>query len=301
MKRSTILLLAAGLSACAPWGSERPPAPAPEIRFTVGSPYQTGGVWQYPQAAFSGTFTGLATVMPDRTGLTADGETFDQTALTAGHRTLQLPAVVRVTTLDTGREVLVRLNDRGPENPARLISLSKRAAELLAMTGDGARVRVQVVEDQSRLLAVSLQGGAPDLTVASAPRGEVQTETLALPEGATQEASVRQAAARAAPAVASAGTAVDVVPLRLPEQVVQGYPGPGELYIALGTFSSAGAASIAANRLGWLGARVTTSFTTPRERAYRVRIGPLYDVPSADATLQRALSAGVPDAAIIVE
>jgi rare lipoprotein A len=77
---------------------------------------------------------------------TASGEPFDMRALTAAHRTLPLGTRVRVTSLENGRSVVVRLTDRGPYVPGRLIDLSYAAGRALGMVGQGlARVRVEPV------------------------------------------------------------------------------------------------------------------------------------------------------------
>ncbi len=78
---------------------------------------------------------------------TASGETFDPAKLTAAHRTLPFGTRVRVTSLRNGRAVVVRINDRGPHVPGRLIDLSRAAARRLGMLQRGTvRVRLQVVE-----------------------------------------------------------------------------------------------------------------------------------------------------------
>jgi len=77
-------------------------------------------------------------------GRTATGETYDMNAMTGAHPTLPLPAWVRVTNLENGRSVVVRLNDRGPFARGRIIDLSRAAAEQLDMIRTGtARVEVQ--------------------------------------------------------------------------------------------------------------------------------------------------------------
>lgn len=77
---------------------------------------------------------------------TASGERFDMNALTAAHRSLPLDTLVRVTNLENGRAVVVRINDRGPYHRGRIIDLSAKAARLLDMREDGvARVRLDVV------------------------------------------------------------------------------------------------------------------------------------------------------------
>jgi rare lipoprotein A len=70
-------------------------------------------------------------------GPTASGERFDQEKLTAAHRTLPFGTLVRVTNLKNDREVTVRINDRGPYGEGRIIDLSRAAARLLDMLGDG--------------------------------------------------------------------------------------------------------------------------------------------------------------------
>jgi rare lipoprotein A len=77
---------------------------------------------------------------------TANGEQFDKTALTAAHRTLPFNTRVRVVRLDSGRSVIVRINDRGPFKPGRIIDLSDAAASIIGMKGQGlARVRLEVL------------------------------------------------------------------------------------------------------------------------------------------------------------
>ncbi|HEX5796693.1 MAG TPA: septal ring lytic transglycosylase RlpA family protein, partial [Geminicoccaceae bacterium] len=68
---------------------------------------------------------------------TANGETYDMHALTAAHPTLQLPSVVRVTNLANGRSLRLRVNDRGPFDHDRLITLSQAAARALGFEEQG--------------------------------------------------------------------------------------------------------------------------------------------------------------------
>lgn len=137
-------MLLAGLSACS-----RPGAPDPLD--------ETGRASSAPIAAPSPGYaleprqvrseqTGLASWYGEafQGRLTASGEIFDQHALTAAHRSLPLRSLARVTRLDTGQSVLVRINDRGPFVEGRIIDLSRAAAEDLGFIDDGlARVRVE--------------------------------------------------------------------------------------------------------------------------------------------------------------
>lgn len=79
---------------------------------------------------------------------TATGERYNRSALTAAHPTLPMNSRVRVTNLENGRSVVVRINDRGPYNEGRIIDLSQRAAEMLGMKRRGvATVRIDPVAD----------------------------------------------------------------------------------------------------------------------------------------------------------
>ncbi len=75
--------------------------------------------------------------------LTANGERYDSGALTAAHRTLPLGSHVRVTSLATGKSVVVRINDRGPYVKGRIIDLSYAAAEALGLP-EARSMRVQI-------------------------------------------------------------------------------------------------------------------------------------------------------------
>ncbi len=87
--------------------------------------------------------------------LTASGEVFDENKLTAAHRTLPLITWARVTNLENGRSIAVRVNDRGPYIDGRVIDLSTRAAEELGMTAQGlARVEIEVLPEQTASSAV---------------------------------------------------------------------------------------------------------------------------------------------------
>jgi rare lipoprotein A len=78
---------------------------------------------------------------------TASGEIFTQTGLTAAHRWLPFGTIVKVTNLENGKSILVKINDRGPFVPNRIIDLSKMASQKLGFYNKGiAKVRIEVVE-----------------------------------------------------------------------------------------------------------------------------------------------------------
>ena len=78
---------------------------------------------------------------------TASGETYNKRAMTAAHRTLSFDTTVKVTNVENGRSVKVRINDRGPHIEGRIIDLSGAAARKLRMTETGtAKVRLEIYE-----------------------------------------------------------------------------------------------------------------------------------------------------------
>jgi peptidoglycan lytic transglycosylase len=79
---------------------------------------------------------------------TASGEAFDMNQRTAAHRTIPFGTRLRVTNVANGRSVVVRVNDRGPRVPERVLDLSLAAAKALGMVGEGvARVEIVVLAD----------------------------------------------------------------------------------------------------------------------------------------------------------
>ena len=86
----------------------------------------------------------------DANNSTANGEIFDPELVSAAHKTLPMPSVVRVTNLDNGKSLVVRINDRGPYVTGRIIDMSRAGARLLGFKDKGiARVRVQMLTEQS--------------------------------------------------------------------------------------------------------------------------------------------------------
>lgn len=115
-------------------------------RYQIGKPYTIRGKKYYPRLDPNLRQTGLASWYgPNFHGrLTANGEVYDQYGLSAAHPTMPLPSYAKVTNLENGSSVTVRVNDRGPFSKRRVIDLSARAAQLLGYTKQGvAKVRVE--------------------------------------------------------------------------------------------------------------------------------------------------------------
>jgi len=275
---------------------QRPP-PVPHLvaapHYVLGQPYQAGGHWYYPAENYALDTTGIASIDRTPPGLTADGEFRDAGALTAAMQTIQLPAIAAVTNLANGREILVRVNDRGPADPARIIALSSRAALLLQVPDAGAPVRVRVDEVLSHRLTDQL-GGGPQLSIRTAPPSTVTAQNLPPPGAAGQGGAAT--ALNGVPGI-SAGPGV---PDRMPEIIHQEPVSGGEYWLHAGTFGRFEYANVLASRLGGLGGDVVRS-REGRQESYAVRAGPFRSIAEADRALRQALSAGIPDATIRFE
>jgi rare lipoprotein A len=136
-------------------------------RYIVGQPYQIAGTWYYPKEDWSYDETGIASWYGEQFQgrSTADGEIFDLKSLTAAHRTLPLPVVVRVTNLGNGRSLKLRVNDRGPFADDRIIDVSRHAARLLGFERSGvAKVRVEIDVADSLTVAAAAGRGSIQLS-----------------------------------------------------------------------------------------------------------------------------------------
>jgi rare lipoprotein A len=164
VQAAAVLLLAASLAGCGSSGS-RGSSVAQRGSYKVGAPYKIDGVTYTPQEEFNHVETGVASWYgPGFHGKsTANGEPYDQSARTAAHRTLQMPAIVRVTNLDNGMSTVVRINDRGPFARSRIIDLSRTAAQELDIVRNGTgHVRIEQLQAESLAVKdVAMAGGGP--------------------------------------------------------------------------------------------------------------------------------------------
>ena len=167
--------------------------------YKVGNPYKVMGRWYYPKEDYNYKEEGMASWYgEDFNGKkTANGERYNMNTLTAAHRTLPLPSIVKVTNLQNGRSIVVRVNDRGPYVKERIIDLSKRGATLLGYMGQGTtRVRVEIMAKESKQLKEAMLTGhvspdaeetfspAPSLYESSAERKKVAAEIQKADEAA---------------------------------------------------------------------------------------------------------------------
>jgi rare lipoprotein A len=288
-----------------PVAQAAPAAPQPHPAYKVGSPYQVDGVWYYPQEQPDYDATGIASWYGrDYQGKpTADGEIFDLNNVTGAHPTLPMPVNVRVTNLENGRSLVVRINDRGPYVNGRIVDLSQHAAELLGFRDQGlARVRVTFL-GRADLNGTGLAPLADDtppeiaMAVPAAPVKTVEVGMLAPVTGVAVEADrpisplptpVEQHVLPSMPEAADG----EVVEMQVPAATV--------LFVQAGAFLSPSNAAYVASRLRTTGARVVPGMKDGRP-IYRVRVGPFQSVDDADAALMQVEALGQNDAQIVVD
>ena len=271
--------------------------------FKVGNPYKVEGKWYRPTETYSFTETGIASWYgPNFHGKkTANGEIFDMNELTAAHRTLQLPSLVRVTNLENGRSLVVRVNDRGPFSRGRIIDLSKRAAELLGFKQKGtAKVKLQVLSKESRQIANAAKRGEDT-------RGTEIAANENRPIYKYSPTNVQQASAQGGSPVPQTATE-QPVPGHiengrfLPDPVVkQAAVSPSNIYVQIASLTERGKAQVFAQEMSNFGiARVYPAIVNGKQY-YRVRLGPLGSVANADSLLSSLSHSGHSDAIIVVD
>lgn len=281
--------------------------------FKVGNPYQIKGVWYRPRESYTYSETGIASWYGPQfhKKRTANGEIFDMNEMTAAHRTLQLPSIVRVTNLENGRSLIVRVNDRGPFAHGRIIDLSKKSAELLGFKNQGtAKVKVEVLPTESRQIAELAKRGesTKGTEVAFNNKGlagkpgrseisEVELAKVDYREGVTPD-PVEQEVLNS-PNFKSTLKNGNI----MPEPIVQEVPVPAEtnIFVQAGAFSSSERAKALANMLQKHANAQVYPALIDGKQFYRVRLGPVENVKVADNLLEKLVAEGQPQAVIVVD
>jgi rare lipoprotein A len=297
-----------------------PSAPDLGPRYKVGDPYQVKGVWYYPKVDYGYVEEGIASWYgPNFHGnATANGAVFDQYKVSAAHRTLPMPSMVRVTNLENGRSIKVIVNDRGPFHQSRIIDLSRRGAQLLGFETKGtALVRVEILEAESLRLASMVPGGpAPSGMTqvadtrpeppppSSAPTASVDGEDLAPPpgsDGTTVAASAEPPAEDTAPPEAPTERE-DLVEIDANEDVTMvAVAASPDVFIQAGAFSLFDNANRARSQLSYLGPVVVQEYTRSDTPLFRVRLGPVREDANLEQLLVSVIAAGYGDAHIVVD
>lgn len=266
----------------------------------LGEPYSVAGVTYRP--ADPAAYDELGYAEPINAGskgaTTANGETFVAGAITAAHKSLPLPSYVEVTALDSGRTILVRINDRGPMRNDRIIGLSPGAMAQLGLAGGPAPVRVRRVNppDQDQVALRRHERAAERLESPPAllkVLRERLTKTAASPARTPPVASTPKPAPRA-----RAGASFDTAPAKpavpaKPAAPRAKAPAPpaepamtkGGYVVQVGAFSSRANAEALAKRIG---AQVHGG-----EGLWRVRFGPYATRQAAQAGVRAAAAQGL--------
>ena len=281
--------LFAFLSSCT-GGGPPPPAPGP-VTYIVGSPYEIGGEWQYPQEFTNYNVTGLGVIIhKPGNSYTADNELYSPDGLMAASPVLPLPCIVTVTNLVNGYSVKVRVNDRGPSMPGRVIAVTPAIARLLQFPPGGV-VEVQVTLDSQASAALQSSLGA-GLKLRAAPVAGITSQSLA-PPGSSQSNGAMQ---QLLPTDNSGG---QVAEPQLTGQVSITTPAPGPLWVRVSGFGSMDGATPTIAKLSNMPARIVPVFGGERT-LWAVETGPYHSVEAADAALREELALGIHGPEIVV-
>jgi rare lipoprotein A len=272
--------------------------PAADYPVVIGDPFVIEGR----------TWTPADTMNYDQVGYAAIGQDGGST-VSAAHRTLPLPCYVEITSLETGKTILVRLERRGPMRNDRLVELSPAAAAQLGASADNAPVRVRRVnppEIERALLRSGQQAPArmdtPKALLGVLMRkltGDAVPPAIPVPEPAATSAPAPKPAppvrvrrpnppapvATASPTPSPATPA----PIAAPSRPVA--PAAGSLFVQAAAFSTKERADAAAAKLG--------AGVHPAGRLWRMQLGPFASQAEATAALAKAKAAGYSDARIV--
>ena len=248
--------------------------------YKVGNPYKINGKWYYPAVDYQYDEVGIASWYgPGFHGKsTANGEVFDQNKITAAHRTLPMPSIVKVTNLENGMVLdKVRINDRGPFARNRIIDLSKKAAEELGFIKNGvAKVRVEILEDESRKYALSEQ---QNVYVAEAAEiTEVSKKNL-LPNPEFEEKKIKK---------------------KNEDVLENSILNDQELLIQVGAFTDHRNARLLIDKLTEFKAYINRVFINNRY-LYRVRIGPINDLNQANKVKMELFELGYTSSHLVMK
>ena len=275
----------------------------PKPHYKIGNPYQEFGIWYYPKRDLTYDNTGLASWYGEETAIlgrpTANGEVFDPKVATAAHKTLPLPSVVRVTNLDNGKSLVVRVNDRGPFAKGRIIDLSHEGARLLGFVEKGiAKVRVQILAEQSlRLEKLAKRGEFPTLSA---------YDQGALPEmvpSVEPSVNLTSTAGKIKKKVKAKKTqsALELLSQSRVGKVISVAPVETKIWVQVGAFHVKTSATAVLSKIKEVGPGEISTVNHLGKKLYRVRLGPMVDVSMADSMLEKVVNTGFTGARIVVD
>ncbi len=253
----------------------------------VGPPYEANGRWYVPTPEPGYQQTGTASWYGAQFHgqRTASGETFDQHGLTAAHPTLPIPSLVQVTNLENGREVIVRVNDRGPFTGDRLIDVSRGAANVLGFEQAGhARVHVRYLGPAPRRVNAD---GTPAPESVHAPASAPTPSTEEGPSSLLPSRPVQSAELDGAPTAER--------PVFTPASAVAS----GSYFVQVGAYSDPVNAQRVRDAVSNAGPVVVDTRTTASgAELFRVRLGPWGSREEADAARRSLGALGYSDSVV---
>ena len=270
-------------------------------RYKIGDPYNVGGVWYYPKRDLTYDETGIGSWYGDEFAgrLTANGEIFDPEKITAAHKTLPMPSVVRVTNLDNGKSLVVRVNDRGPFVAGRIIDLSRESARLLGFKDQGiAKVRVKILAEQSlRLEDLAKKGAFPQVEgVAETPMPEfnaVGTSSVTF--------AAKSNSGRSNYASEDGQSAIELLAGNRVGEVMNVPPIQTSIWVQVGAFHSETNATNVLKKIDTVGRGRVSRINRDGQVLHRVRLGPINEVGDADKLLSAVFELGFKGARIVVD
>ncbi|MBT3170276.1 MAG: septal ring lytic transglycosylase RlpA family protein [Rhodospirillaceae bacterium] len=286
--------------------AEQAPSQPVPAGYKLGNPYVVAGIRYFPRfdAKYNETGTASWYGEPFHGRNTANGERYDMNELTAAHKTMPMPSLVRVTNLENGRILMLRVNDRGPFVNGRIIDISRRGAQLLGFYRKGtAKVRVEFIKF------------APLTVVAKAPVQEPEDDGIAAGDAPGQRMSADEVMeARSEPFEDRPDISSQYLdaPIQSAElggiehDALTAQPDPANgtvlsgIFIQVGAFAERSNAVRLARQLNQLSPSVISAANINGVTWFRVRMGPLADVVQADRLLDRTIAAGYANARLIV-
>ncbi len=242
--------------------------------YKVGNTYTVLGQTYTPKEDYSYSEIGIASWYGDdfHDKRTANGETYNMRAITAAHRTLPLPSIVKVTNLENGKSIIARVNDRGPYVKNRIIDVSQKGAELLGYKNKGtAKVKVEILADESK----------------------------ALKEAMLSKNNTSKTYANALPTNKIATTTGINKPLTLAQNTTLKPAETGPFFVQVGAFSDFNKAQMLADSMKRFGNVSIFEAYLSKDGVYRVRIGAYNSRNEALKILDRLLDYGHSDVSIV--
>ena len=250
--------------------------------YKVERPYSINNVWYVPAENYKYSQTGLASwyVPKEDNYVTANGEQYIPTAVSARHKTLPLPSIVRITNLENGKSVIARVNDRGPAVNNRLIDVSQKGAELLELPlSEPVEVRVEVLPAESQAVKAELVEAGR----VWAENVDQNSFTIAPVDSAAQEQVVP--------------VAQEVVYQPQPAQQRKAVAGKG-IYVRLGAFGNATNAAKAERAANSVAGAVRDTTVRNGQNLTVVKAGPFASRAAATDAISKLRNMGYRDAYI---